>query len=112
MKCSLCEVQCIIPDGTVLYTSSKNFAVVNQAGAVMCMACSEVSDWACSNISVCKTDSKSNKTKKEDLINQQTSPTNPASPISSPNSIYCSKCKDRFSTRLCKCGNKNPLFRK
>jgi hypothetical protein len=32
--------------------------------------------------------------------------------INATNSVFCPKCKERFSTQNCKCGFKNPLFRK
>ena len=115
MKCSLCEISCIIPDGIVMCRSSANVAVFKEDGTIMCTACSEVSDWACSVTSSKKTivqtqTNKPNQTQTQTQPNQTQTQTNKSE--QSVSSVYCLKCKDRFSTKVCKCGFKHPLYRK
>ncbi len=112
MNCSICETSCIIPDGSVLYRSSANVAVVKEDGTIMCMACSEVSEWASSVTTVTKVKKDTSIKKPVKDQNKPQKIEKPVESTQSASSVYCSKCKDRFSTRVCKCGFKNPLFRK
>ena len=107
MNCLLCETLCVIPDGSILYSSTTNIAVIKEDGIIMCIACSEVSDWANSSTFIKKdpSDKKEKPSDKKEDVNQTVQ-------TASSTSVYCAKCKDRFTTRLCKCGFKNPLFRK
>lgn len=113
MNCSMCEIQCIIPDGSTLLRSSANVAVKKDDGIIICTACSEISDWADSVVGVNKTN-----IKKDQCVNK-TNNTKTEKPVSNSNNannvgsmVHCPKCNDKFSTRVCKCGFKNPLFRK
>ena len=88
----------------------------------MCIACSEVSDWANSSTFIKKDPSNKKEKpsdkkekpsdKKEKPSDKKEEDVNQTVQIASSTSVYCAKCKDRFTTRLCKCGFKNPLFRK
>jgi hypothetical protein len=92
MNCTVCNIICIKPDENC--KSSNNIANFRN-GSIICNACVAVLDMMGSETKT-KTD-----TKKE-----QVKVINPA------NSILCPKCRERFSEQTCKCGFKNPLFRK
>jgi hypothetical protein len=96
MKCSICNILCINPNG--LCISSNNIATVKEDGTIICSGCLSVLDMMGSTI---KND---NTTIKEENVK--------VIKINSINSVFCPKCKDRFSNQVCKCGFKNPLFRK
>jgi hypothetical protein len=128
MKCSLCEISCIIPDGIVMSRSSANIAVVKEDGTILCTACSEVSDWACSVTSSKKPIVQTQPNKLDQIQPNKPDQIQPNKPdqiqpnkpdqiqpnkqAQSVSSVYCLKCKDRFSTKVCKCGFKHPLYRK
>ncbi len=113
----MCEIQCIIPDGSTLLRSSANVAVKKEDGTIICTACSEICDWASSVVSVNKATTTVN-SKKDPSINSKIidktikskSNTNNANNVG--NMVHCPKCNEKFGTRVCKCGFKNPLYRK
>ena len=92
MICSVCNITCVKPDENC--KSSNNIANFRN-GSIFCNACISVLDMMGSE----------NKTKIE--IKKE-----PIKIINPANSILCPKCRERFSTQICNCGFKNPLFRK
>ena len=91
MNCTVCNIICIKPDEN--YKSSNNIANIRN-GSIVCNACVSVLDMMGSETKIKKEEPKIVKTN------------------NSTNSVFCNKCKERFSTQACKCGFKNPLFRK
>lgn len=91
MNCSICNIICIKPDEK--YKSSNNIANIRN-GSIICNACLSVIDMMGSETKIKKEEPKIIKT------------------AITSNSILCPKCKERFSSQICNCGFKNPLFRK
>lgn len=91
MNCTVCNITCIKPDEKS--KSSNNVANIRN-GSIICNACLAVIDMMGPN------------TKTETKIVKQEIKTK------TNNSIICPKCKESFSTQICKCGFKNPLYRK
>jgi hypothetical protein len=94
MNCSICNIICIKPDEK--YKSSNNIANIRN-GSIICNACVAVLDMMGSET---KSETKIEKNEVKNKI------------IITSNSILCPKCKERFSSQICNCGFKNPLFRK
>jgi len=92
MNCSVCNIICVRPDENC--KSSNNISNIRN-GYIICNACVSVLDMMGSE----------NKTKIE-IKKEHDKVINPV------NSILCPMCRVRFSERICKCGFKNPLFRK
>ncbi len=93
MNCSVCNITCIKSNENSK-SSDMNINIANfRNGSIICNACVTVLD-------MMGTETKIITKKEEPKI------------IKTISSIYCPKCKDRFSEQICKCGFKNPLFRK
>jgi hypothetical protein len=95
MNCSVCNILCIKPDG--LHISANNIANIKDDGTIICTACLSIVDMMGSTM---KNDNIPIKEEPKVIKNNST------------NSVFCPKCKERFSTQVCNCGFKNPLFRK
>lgn len=99
MNCTVCNIVCIKSDE--FNNSSNNVANIRN-DSIICNTCVSVLDMMGSETKI----------KKEEQIKKEEPKIIKLKTNNSITLIYCPKCKKNFSTQSCKCGFKNPLFRK
>ena len=92
MKCILCSINL-----------SSDEAIIND-DQIFCIQCNDVNDFA---KDIKKEKKETIKIKEMKLLGAIS--TMPDKALKTENYIKCPKCKNKFSTKICNCGYKNPL---